>query len=152
MPFLKLAKITVLSIALLIPLNAFASSDVISQTDLVALMAKADPKKGKKIARTCVACHTFDLGGKKKSGPNLFDIINKEIGSKKGYKYSKALKKLNADGKVWGYAEMFTFLKKPKAYAKGTKMGFGGIRKDTKNANLLAYLRTLSENPVALPE
>ncbi len=125
---------------------------VVVAIDIAALMANADVAKGKTGVRSCAACHTFELGGKDKSGPNLFNILGKAVGSKEGYKYSKALQALNAEGKVWGYAEMFAFLKKPKDYAKGTSMGFGGIKKATKQADVVAYLRSLSENPIALPE
>ena len=31
-------------------------------------------------------------------------------------------------------------------------MGFAGVKKDSERANLIAYLRTLSDNPVPLPE
>jgi len=33
----------------------------------------------------------------------------------------------------------------------GTAMGFAGIQKDSERADVIAYLRTLSDNPVPLP-
>jgi cytochrome c len=34
---------------------------------------------------------------------------------------------------------------------KGTRMSFAGIANDKSRADVIAYLRTLSKNPVALP-
>lgn len=128
-----------------------AVETVVEVIDIAALMAGADAAKGQSGVKSCAACHTFELDGKNKSGPNLYNILNRSIGSKDGYKYSAALQALNAEGANWGYAELFAFLKKPKAFAKGTSMGFGGIKKETKQADIIAYLRSLSAEPAPLP-
>ncbi len=39
----------------------------------------------------------------------------------------------------------------PKAYIKGTKMAFSGIRKVHERAAVIAYLRGLSDSPAPLP-
>jgi cytochrome c len=52
---------------------------------------------------------------------------------------------------VWDYEHLNHFLAGPKAYIKGTAMGFAGVKKDDERANLIAYLRTLSDNPAPLP-
>ncbi|MBR7518607.1 hypothetical protein KC217_23340, partial [Mycobacterium tuberculosis] len=39
----------------------------------------------------------------------------------------------------------------PKGYIKGTAMGFAGDKKDNERADLIAYLRTLSDSPKPLP-
>ena len=39
----------------------------------------------------------------------------------------------------------------PKGSVPGTKMAFAGVKKPVDRANLIAFLRTLSDNPVALP-
>lgn len=43
----------------------------------------------------CQACHTFDQGGKHKTGPNLFGIVGARAGSTDFAKYSDALKNGN---------------------------------------------------------
>ena len=112
-----------------------------------ALLATANLESGLKIAKKCVACHGFDAGGPNKVGPNLYDIVNKDQG-KADYAYSKVLAALN--GK-WTYEELNKFLYKPKLYSKGTKMNYAGLSKTKDRANLIAWLRTKSDNPVPLP-
>ena len=114
---------------------------------ITALLATANIESGLKIAKKCVACHGFDAGGPNKGGPNLYDIVNKDQG-KADYAYSKVLAALN--GK-WTYEELNKFLYKPKLYSKGTKMNYAGLSKTKDRANLIAWLRTKSDNPVPLP-
>ena len=114
---------------------------------ITALLATANIESGLKIAKKCVACHGFDAGGPNKVGPNLYDIVNKDQG-KADYAYSKVLAALN--GK-WTYEELNKFLYKPKLYSKGTKMNYAGLSKTKDRADLIAWLRTKSDSPVALP-
>ena len=44
------------------------------------------------------------------------------------------------------------FLAAPKKFLPGTKMVFAGLKKDEDRANLLAYLRTLSNDPKPLDD
>ena len=96
----------------------------------------------------CRACHTVDKGGRNGIGPNLWNIVNRAPGSVDAFKYSKALAELK--DKSWNYANLDAFLAKPKTYAKGTKMTFVGLRKESDRANLIAYLRGLSDLPTPL--
>ncbi len=118
---------------------------------VAALLASVDLAKGKKVAKKCAACHTFNEGGGKKVGPPLYDIVNRAIASFDGFGYSGALKTYGKD-KTWTYAELNGFLYKPKAHVKGTSMGFSGIKKIEQRAALIGYLRTLAATPADLPE
>lgn len=117
---------------------------------ITPLLANADLDAGIKVAKKCVSCHTFEKGGKKKVGPNLYDIVNGSIAKIDGFAYSAALKSF-AEEKSWDYATLNGFLYKPKSYVKGTAMGFAGLKKAEDRANVIAYLRSLSDNPAPLP-
>ena len=50
-------------------------------------------------------------------------------------------------GQNWDYDHLNHFLTSPKAYAPGTKMSFAGISKDAERADVIAYLRSLADEP-----
>ena len=86
--------------------------------------------------------------GPNKVGPNLWGIVGDKIAARGGFNYSSALEGLGGE---WGYDELDAFLTKPKTFAPGTKMTFAGLKKPADRANILAFLRMLSESPVPLP-
>jgi cytochrome c len=51
----------------------------------------------------------------------------------------------------WNFDELNVWLHKPSSYAPGTRMAFAGINNDQQRADVIAYLRSLSPNPVPLP-
>ena len=104
-------------------------------------LAEGDAAKGEKVFKKCKTCHTFDPG-KKKIGPHLKGIIGRKAGSVEGYKYSKAMKAADV---TWDEETLDEYLKKPKAYIKGTKMAFGGLKKDAQRQDLIAYLKEASK-------
>jgi cytochrome c len=116
---------------------------------LATLLAAADPKAGEETARACQACHNFTEGAGAKIGPDLYGVVGRKIASQPGFAYSDALKKF-AD-KTWTYEQLNTWLTSPAAMAPGTKMTFAGLSDEGDRANVLAYLRTLSANPVPFP-
>lgn len=115
---------------------------------IAALLAKVSAADGKKVARKCVACHTMNQGGKKKIGPNLWNMVNAAKAGNSGFRYSAALK---GKGGKWTYEDLNAFLASPKSFAKGTKMAFAGIKKAGDRAALIKYLRSLSTAPAPLP-
>ena len=54
--------------------------------------------------------------------------------------------------KTWTFDLLNEFLYSPRNAVPGTKMTFAGIKNDQDRANVIAWLRTLSDNPVPLPE
>ncbi|MDA0655783.1 MAG: cytochrome c family protein [Proteobacteria bacterium] len=115
---------------------------------IAPMLAQADVAAGQKVSKKCSACHTFQKDGKHRIGPNLWNIVGAKQGGKDGYAYSKVFKGLGAD---WSYEELNKFLFKPRAYARGTKMSFVGLRKAGDRAAMIAYLRSLSDSPKELP-
>jgi cytochrome c len=118
---------------------------------LPELLAKADAKKGESAAKKCVACHSFDKGGPNKVGPNMWDVVNRVKGQVAGFGYSAALKERNGKGEKWGYDQLNGFLENPKKYTPGTTMAFAGVSKPEERADIISYLRGLSDAPAPLP-
>lgn len=114
------------------------------------LLASADVGAGEKLLKRCTACHSFEKGGPNKVGPYLYDVVERDIAGVGDFGYSGSMTDYGA-GKKWTYDELDGFLKKPSKWVKGTAMGFAGLKKIEDRANLIAYMRTLSDSPVALP-
>lgn len=118
----------------------------------VPLIATANLENGKAQEKKCAACHTIEAGGANKTGPNIYDIVNRVVASHAGFAYSNAMKEHAQGGTVkWTYEDLDHFLLSPKGFVKGTAMGFAGIKKTQDRADLIAFLRTLSANPAPLP-
>jgi cytochrome c len=122
------------------------------ETPIATLLASANVEAGEAVHNKCVSCHTVEKGGANKTGPNLWEIVNRPIATHEGFGYSNAMKEFSQGGTVnWDYEHLNKFLASPKGYIKGTAMGFAGVKKPDERANLIAYLRTLSDNPAPLP-
>lgn len=115
---------------------------------LTELLASADAAKGEAAHKKCLACHDFTKGGPNKTGPNLWDVVERPIASHEGFAYSDGLKAHSGD--KWTYENIFKFIHNPKEFAPGTKMTLA-VKSPTERANILAYLRTLSDNPKPFP-
>ena len=131
--------------------NASADSTeakVVEAVDIKALLAMGDLAHGEKVFKKCTACHQIAVGGKNMIGPNLWGVIGRTSGSVSDYKYSKAM---IAHAKEWSFEEMNSYLIKPQAHIKGTKMAFAGLRKEKDRASVILYLNQNSDNPLPLP-
>jgi cytochrome c len=116
--------------------------------DWGTVLPKADTSAGKSTSTKCEQCHDLSKGGPNKIGPNLWGVVGRPRASHPGFDYSAAMK---SKGGSWTYDELFKFLKSPGAYIPGTKMTFAGLRSSDDRVNLIAYLRTQSDSPVAIP-
>lgn len=114
------------------------------------LLAKADAEAGAKYAKVCGSCHSFGKGEAAKVGPNLYGIVGDHHAHMAGFSYSSGMQAESS--KPWTFEALNEFLYSPRNAVSGTKMSFAGIKSDTDRANVIAWLRTLSDSPVALPK
>jgi cytochrome c len=113
------------------------------------LLASANVDAGKKAAAKCATCHSFDKGGPNKVGPNLWGIVGNHHAHAEGFAYSNAMQGKKAE--PWDYEGINHFIASPRTYLPGTKMTFAGIPKASERADIIAFLRSLSDSPAALP-
>lgn len=87
-------------------------------------VAEGDAAKGEKLFNRCKACHSIiatdgtklQMGGK--TGPNLYGVIGRPIGSYPDFKYGTGLLALNAKGDVWDEAKLAAYITNPTAWVK----------------------------------
>ncbi|MGK7660737.1 c-type cytochrome [Marinovum algicola] len=103
------------------------------------LLAAADPGKGERVWGKCRACHKVEDGANG-TGPHLFGVVGRDVGSVAGFGYSGALV---AVADVWTPENLQAFLENPRDFAPGTKMSFSGLKDAEDRANLIAWLDSL---------
>ena len=120
----------------------------LSTADVVASVARADLKNGAAVFKICTICHVAERGAPHRLGSNLWDLPGRPKASYSDYAYSQALR---AWGGRWSYEDMARFLYDPRSTLPGSKMAFAGIKNPSALADVIAYMRTLSDKPVPLP-
>ncbi len=145
-------RLTFAALVLASSLGAAVAQESGAESAFAPAVAAADAAKGEAYAKRCAACHSFDAGGANKVGPNLWNIVNRPVASAPEYNYSDAMVAFSEGGaKHWTYDHLSAYLADPKGTVPKNKMVFPGIKKDEDRANVIAYLRTLSESPAELP-
>lgn len=119
--------------------------------DFGVLLANADVSAGARVARRCASCHSFEEGGANATGPYMWDVMGRAVAAVDGYSYSAAMNDYAAGGAEWLYQNMYDYLENPRRYIEGTAMSFAGLRDQDDRINILAYMRTLSNDPIDLP-
>jgi len=116
--------------------------------DFGTVLPAADIAAGKEISARCEQCHDLSKGGPNKIGPNLWGVVGRARATHPGFDYSSAMM---TSHDAWSYGDLFRYLKSPQAMVPGTKMSFAGLRSAQDRINLIAYLRTQADSPLAIP-
>ncbi|WP_294264809.1 c-type cytochrome [uncultured Sphingomonas sp.] len=99
-----------------------------------------DAAKGKTVFARCAACHAV-VPGKNGVGPSLAGVVGRKSGAVAGYRYSPAMQKA---GLTWDEATIGRFIAGPSKLVPGTKMMAPPVTNPQDQANLVAYLKTVS--------
>jgi cytochrome c len=119
-----------------------------AKPDWGTVLPTADVALGEKVHQRCLQCHDFEKGGPNKIGPNLYGVVGNKRAHEPSFSYSGAMQ---SAGGTWGYDELDAFLTSPRAAIQGTKMTFAGLSKQADRVSLIAWLRTKSDSPLAIP-
>jgi cytochrome c len=112
------------------------------------LLASASTEHGAQVAKQCQICHNLQEGQGPKVGPDLYGVVGRPVASVANFHYTEALKKLGGN---WTFDALNKWLTDPRADVPGTAMTFAGLANEKQRADLIAYLNTLSKNPLPLP-
>ena len=114
-----------------------------------AKLSGADSVKGEALfVKQCQVCHDATRDMRSFRGPPLWGIVGKPKAAVEGFKYSPVIMAL---GGHWTYEELNSFLSDPARVLPGTDMGANGYQSEPERADLIAFLRGLSDAPVPLP-
>lgn len=96
------------------------------------------------FATQCSGCHSIVDGMSHRLGPDLANVLGREIASASGFKeYSAALRAQQGE---WTKQRLDEFLRDPQAMVPGNSMGFAGVPDAKQRALLIDYL---SRSPAA---
>ena len=126
-----------------------AAADV--PPDWGTVLPVADTAAGQVVSTKCASCHNFVAGGPDMTGPGLYGVIGRKPGGHPGFAYSGGLTEFGAKTPAWDYDNLYEFLAAPQKYIAGTKMTFVGLKKPEERIALIAWLRTQSASPAAIP-
>lgn len=89
------------------------------------------------FAARCSGCHLIDDGTAHGLGPDLGNVVGRDIASAPGFGYSPSLQSL--DG-TWTKTNLDEYLRNPAALATGTSMEFAGIADEETRSAIIDYL------------
>lgn len=112
------------------------------------MLRTASVEQGEMIfMRKCSSCHDHKKIGGHGKGPHLWNVLGRQAGTSPGFYFSKAM---SGSGHRWSLANINYYLTNTERAVPGRIMEFRGIRQDEVRADLLAFLRTLNDNPPPL--
>ena len=130
---------------------------------LAAPALAQDIEAGAKVFNQCQTCHVVQndagevlAGRTAKTGPNLYGLPGRVVGSLPDFKYGESIVAVGAAGQVWDEANFVEFSQDPAKYLKA-KLGDDGakskmaykLRKPEDAANVWAFIASLSPAPAA---
>lgn len=111
--------------------------------------AEGNAENGEKLAKRCIACHSFEEGGPNKVGPNLFNVVA-QPGANPEFKFSRGFAEAVEAGFEWSDDNLAAYLGDPTGFVREvtgndkarSKMTYK-IKDEQDRKDLVAYLHTL---------
>lgn len=122
---------------------------------LAAAPAAADQAaiaRGADVFRACAACHQLGPDAGPDVGPHLNGLFGRRAGALEGFAFSGEMRRMGVDGLVWDRETLDLYLETPKALVSRPHMTFPGLADEARRADVIAYLRSFSDNPADIPE
>lgn len=111
-----------------------------------------DAEKALSSFRKCKACHEIGLDAESKVGPHLNGLDGRPASGLDDFAYSKAFFEAAQDGLTWDRDSLDEFIRMPKAFIKGTKMSYAGMRNPDERDNLIRWLLHFSPDGAELAD
>lgn len=136
---------------------------VIAGLVAVPALAEADLEAGEKaFDRKCAICHQVindegeQLAGKRaQTGPNLYNVFNRPMGSVEGFRYSGLIQAANSQGIVLDQETLIAYVSDPTGWLEEVtgEDGRGNMNavrlRDGEGENIYAFLASLAPAPEA---
>ncbi len=145
-----------LATAAVLMLAAPAFADSHETAEMMAPSGDAEAG-GTLFDRQCMACHVVKndegevlAGRNARTGPNLYGIAGREIGSNEDFRYGKSMAEVADEDLVWDEATFMSYVQDPTGWLRETlddskarsKMSFK-VRKEDEAADIYAFLYSL---------
>lgn len=115
-------------------------------------VATGDPERGAEIFADCSGCHQIGPEAENRVGPRLTGIFDRPAGSVPGFPYSASMERAARDGLIWDWRTLDAYLTNPKTLISGTRMNYDGLDDPGERADVLAFLRSWSDDPANIVE
>lgn len=114
-----------------------------AELTIAAAFPQVTAAQGEAVFARCASCHTINQGGADGIGPNLYGVVGAAHGHRAGYAYSDAISSIAGP---WTFDALNEWLRRPSAYAPGTKMSFAGLSDPLDRAALILYMNAQGSN------
>lgn len=134
------------------PLEPVAEAETEDEPDAVQVASAGDAEAGAKLFSQCRNCHEIGAGARNSVGPHLNLLFGRKAASIAEFKYSDSLVRAASNGLEWHADTLSSYIEDPRTFASGTRMSYAGMKDANDRNDLLAFLRTFSDNPRDIPE
>lgn len=109
----------------------------------VISVASTPEANGRALFQQCKTCHLAAKDAPHRVGPNLWGVYGQPAGRLGDFAYSAAMRRADI---IWNDETLSAYLEQPQAVIPGGRMAFRGMPNPNHRADLIAYLKTLTDD------